>query len=596
MKTKTNNKLAGGCLVLFALPFAAVGVGATGMICWNMITWASMQTWQEVPAIIQDAELEVHRGGDGTTHNVKASYRYEWEGHSYQGDRVAINSSNDNIGNFYERVHQELEQYEGTDRPFRCYVNPNNPEKSVLYRNLRIELVGFMMIFALAFGGAGFGLLAAGIYGAKVSREKEALKQQYPEEPWRWKKAWDTGAIRSHGKAKMIGTLVFAFFWNVISFPIVIIGLPGEIMKENYIALIMLLFPVVGIILICVAGYFVLQWKRFGDTVFHMAAVPGVLGGRLQGLIRIPTVIMPEKDVEVALDCIRKITTGSGKNRSTRESILWQCEKALPKNALFQESRATAIPIDIHIPVDQPASDDSDSSNELIWRLRVKAEVPGVDYAASFDVPVFQTPESDPTMTTSALNAGVIKTVVDEDGHEITYYEPEDSTQVGEKLRRAGLRMAPCAGGGIAIEFPMLRQPGMAVGALIFMLIWGGFWVFMMKAGAPIIFPIVFGIFFIFILLFVVDIWVGKSRVEITPTGVKVQSGPFGIGMGKQLAFGDIEDIDMKNTMQSGNQVYYTVFLKKRGGGKVNLAGRLKQKEAQTVMEALRTAINDYQQ
>ena len=596
MKEKTNNKLAGGCLALFALPFAAVGVGATYMICSNMIIWASMQTWEEVPAIIQSAELEVHHGDDSTTYNVKASYRYEWDGHSYRGDRVAINTSNDNIGNFYERVHQELEQYEGTDQPFRCYVNPKNPEESVLYRNLRVELLGFMMIFALAFGGAGFGLLAAGVYGVKVSRENDALKQQYPEEPWRWKKEWNAGVIHSHGKAKMIGLLVFAFFWNVISFPIVIIGLPGEIMKENYIALLILFFPLVGITIAAAAVYFTLQWRRFGNTVFQMASVPGVLGGRLHGLIRIPMVIMPEKDVEVALDCIRKYTSGSGKNRTTRESILWQFEKTLPKNALFQESRTTAIPIDIHIPADQPASDDSDSSDEIIWRLRTKAEVPGVDYSASFDVPVFQTPESDPAMTTSALNAGVVKTVVDEDGQEITYYEPEDAAQVGEKLRRAGLRMAPCAGGGISIEFPMLRQPNIAVGALIFLLIWGGAIVFMTKAGAPIIFPIVFGIFFVLILLFVIDLWVGKSRVEITHTGIKVQGGPFGIGMVKQVSFGDIEDMDMKSTMQSGNQMYYTVFLKKKGGGKVNVASRLKQREAQGVMEALRTAISDYQQ
>ena len=596
MKKKKENKLAGGCLVLFALPFAAVGVGATCMIFWNLMTWASMQTWEEVPAIILEAKLTESRSSDSTTYNVEAGYRYEWDGLEYKGDRVAINTMNDNIGNFHKRVHRELEQYEGTGKPFRCFVNPKSPEKSVLYRNLRIEMLGFMMIFALTFGGVGFGLMAASIYGVKVNRENEALKQQYPEEPWRWKKEWDEGVIHSHGKAKMIGTLVFAFFWNIISFPIVIIALPEEVMKENYVALIMLLFPAVGIILICVAVYFVLQWKRYGDTVFQMAAIPGVLGGRLQGLIRIPTVIMPEKDVEVALDCIRKITTGSGKNRSTRESILWQSEKTLPKNALFQESRATAIPIDFHVPVDQPASDDSNSSNELIWRVRVKAEVPGVDYAASFDVPMFQTPESDPTMTTAALNTGVVKTVVDEDGHEITYYEPEDSVQVGEKLRRAGLRMEPCARGGIAIEFPMLRQPGMAVGALIFLLIWGGFLVFMTKAGAPIIFPIVFGFFFFLILLFVIDLWVGKSRVEITHTGIKVQSGPFGMGMEKQLAFDAIEDIDMKNTMQSGNQVYYAVFLKSTDGKKVNIGGRLKQAEAKAVIEALRTAISDYQQ
>lgn len=594
MAQKIGNKLGGGCMVLFALPFAAVGVGATGLILWSLMTWAAMQRWEEMPAMIHTADLVVNRGSDSTSYNVKASYSYEWEGTTYQGDRVAISSSSDNIGHFHQRAHQELEQHKERKEPFRCYVNPRNPHESVLYRNLRIEILGFMLIFALAFGGAGFGLLAAAIYGTKINRENEALQQQYPQEPWRWKKEWDTGVIHSHGKAKMIGMLVFACFWNLVSLPVVIIALWEEIPKGNYVALIALLFPAVGLGLAAVAVYFVLQWRRYGDTVFQMASVPGVLGGRLHGLIRIPRIILPENEVSITLDCIRRRTSGSGKNRSTHESILWQFEKSLPKNGLFQESCATAIPIDIPIPVDQPGSDESDSNNELIWRLRAKAEVPGVDYSASFDVPVFQTADSDATMTTSALNAGIITTVVDEDGQEITYYEPADAAQTGDALRRAGLRMEPCVGGGIGIVFPMLRQPGLAVGMLLFLVIWGGAIGVMVHLDAPLLFPIVFGLFFVLLLLFAIDLWVGKSRVEITHSGVRIQGGPFGIGAVRQLSFDAIDAIDMKNTMQSGNKMYYTVFLKTRAGKKVNVAGRLQQKEARAVMDALRTAISDY--
>lgn len=595
MKQNINKKFGGVGIVLFSLPFAAVGVGALVMMLWTLGEWAAMQTWVEVAATIQSAELETHSSSDSTTYSVRAEYRYQWEGKDYKGNRVAISASSDNIGNFHERVHRELEQYEGTGRKFRCYVNSKNPADSVLYRDLRVELLGFMMIFALAFGGAGFGLMAAGIFGAKINRENEALRLQYPEEPWRWKKEWNSGVIHSHGKAKMIGVLIFAFFWNIISLPVVALGLPGEIMKENYIALLMLIFPAAGAAMIAVAVYFVLQWQRYGDTVFRMASVPGVLGGRLHGTVWIPTVILPEEDVLVALDCIRKITTGSGKNRNTREHILWQSEKGLPRNSLAQENRGTVIPVDFAIPFDQPASDGSDTNNELIWRLRVKAKVPGVDYSASFDVPVFQTGEGDPNMTTAAVNAGVVTTVVDEDGQTITYYETEDAATTGEKIRRAGLRMEPCPG-GIAIESPMLRQPGLAIGALLFLVIWGGSIVIMAYLDAPIIFPIVFGLFFILILFFVIDLWVGKNRAEITRSGVRVQNGPFGIGPVRWVSFDAIEGIEMKNTMQSGSQMYYTVFLKKRHGGKQNIVGRLKQQQAQAVIEALQTAIQDYQQ
>ncbi|MCK5862584.1 MAG: DUF3592 domain-containing protein [Candidatus Hydrogenedentes bacterium] len=594
LKIKTGNKAGTGCMVLFALPFAAVGVGASGMVLWTILTWMSMQSWEEVPAQIAKTELVINHSSDGSTYNVKASYHYEWKGESYQGERVAISNMSDNIGGYHKRIHGELEKYYQSKKPFRCYVNPRNPAKAVLYRDLRIEIIGFMLAFALLFGGAGFGFMGGGIYNSRITRENKVLAEQYPNEPWLWQKEWHAGIIHSQGKVKMAFTLAFALFWNIVSLPVVLALLPGELQKENYLALFTLLFPLIGAVAAGFAIYYTLQWRRFGGTAFHMASLPGILGGRLHGLIRIPTIIMPEEDVPVVLECIRKHTSGSGKNRRTTESILWQTEKEIPKNALFQESRTTAIPVDIQVPCDQPASDDSDSDNEIFWRLRAHAAIPGVDYAANFRVPVFQTAESDLAMTTAALHLGPSVSVVDEDGHTITYYEPADAAQTGAALRKAGLRMEPCPRGGIAIVSPMLRQPVLAVGMLIFLAIWGGAIAMMIHFGAPILFPIVFGLFFLLTLIFVVDLWVGKSRIEITKDGIHVQGGPFGSGTAHHLPFDAIEDFDLKNTMQAGNKMYYTVIVKKQGGGKLNLINRLQQKTAHAVIQALRTAINDY--
>jgi hypothetical protein len=55
----------------------------------------------------------------------------------------------------------------------------------------------------------------------------------------------------------------------------------------------------------------------------------------------------------------------------------------------------THIPVAFRLPADAQACDDTDSNNRVLWRLRLSATVPGVDYVSQFEVPVFRTPASD---------------------------------------------------------------------------------------------------------------------------------------------------------------------------------------------------------
>ncbi|HDP34341.1 MAG TPA: DUF3592 domain-containing protein, partial [Candidatus Hydrogenedentes bacterium] len=235
MTSTMRDKLGSGCMLLFVLPFAAVGVGAVGLIAWTLMTWMSMQSWKETPAHIEKAELVVNRSSDSATYNVKAQYAYEWNGKTFRGDRVSIHTSNDNIGSFHQRTYEELETHRSRNEPFRCYVNPKDPSQAVLYRDMRIELLAFMMLFALTFGAAGFGLMGGALYAGRLHRETAALRRQYPDAPWRWKKPWNDGVVHSGKKGKMMGIIVFAFFWNVISMPVMFF-VPGELRQGNTLA------------------------------------------------------------------------------------------------------------------------------------------------------------------------------------------------------------------------------------------------------------------------------------------------------------------------------------------------------------------------
>ena len=55
-----SNRLGTGCLMLFALPFAAVGVGALVWSVWTLLDWRAAAGWVPVPAEIVAVALEEH--------------------------------------------------------------------------------------------------------------------------------------------------------------------------------------------------------------------------------------------------------------------------------------------------------------------------------------------------------------------------------------------------------------------------------------------------------------------------------------------------------------------------------------------------------
>src|SRR4249919_672370 len=100
MAAKKGDRAAVGCLALFALPFAAVGVFGLYLASSTLWTRTRMQSWVEAPARIQSLDLEEHQGDDSTTYKVRTTYRYSFGGRDFSGDRVAISGMADNIGSF----------------------------------------------------------------------------------------------------------------------------------------------------------------------------------------------------------------------------------------------------------------------------------------------------------------------------------------------------------------------------------------------------------------------------------------------------------------------------------------------------------------
>jgi len=387
-------------LCLFALPFAGVGVVMGWLLLSSLWTWNAMQSWREVPAIIHEARLDESRSDDSTTYRVEAAYTYEYGGRTFSGDRVSMYSGSDNIGAFHENAHRELSEHQTSGEPFRCYVNPRNPGEAVLYRDLRPEMLGFYGLFVLLFGGAGFGMMIVTVFVRGKMRTTSALRAEYPGQPWCWREDWRAGVIKSSNKGEMLASVVFAVVWNAVSSPVLFI-VPEEAANGNPLILLALLFPLIGLGLIAWAVRNVVRWRKFGETTFQMAAVPGVVGGAIYGLIRIPTYIRPDDGFRLRLRCVKRVTTGSGKNKSTSEHKLWEQEQSVPNEQALVDPVQAAVPVRFDIPGDQPETDPQ-AASPIAWKLEVRAAVPGVDYSATFEVPVFRTDADAPGFDATA--------------------------------------------------------------------------------------------------------------------------------------------------------------------------------------------------
>ena len=328
-------------LVLFSLPFAGVGVFMAVLIGKMLYDAHRMQRWEEVSAVITHAELVVSHGDDSTTYRAEASYTYTYGGLKWRGDRVGLGSGSDNIGKYHHRKHSELESYAQSGQPFRCFVNPDDPSRSILYPEIRFAMLGFYSIFCLVFGGVGFGLLIGGSIGFKILKREQKLQDQNPDEPWKWKEQWASGTIKSSTRAQLIFSCGFAVLWNLISAP-VIFFVPDEIRSGNHAAWIALLFPLVGAGLLIWAVRCIIRWSKYGESVFQMASVPGVTGGQLGGVIRTKVNLRPEDGFHLSLRCVRRVTSGSGKKRSTTEHIEWEDSRVVTRELMERDFSQSA--------------------------------------------------------------------------------------------------------------------------------------------------------------------------------------------------------------------------------------------------------------
>jgi hypothetical protein len=437
-----------------------------------------------------------------------------------------------------------------------------------------------LAVFALVFGGVGFGLLAALYFGKKKQEKEDEQKSRHPDRPWMWREDWAQGQIRHSSKREMLLALGAALFVLLVSLPATMNLHKEVIEKDNKVALIGYLFPLIGLGALVWAIRATIRWRRFGTSVVQMSVVPGLVGGPVVGTLQTGLLALPEEGFLLTLRCIHRQSRGSGKSRSVSEKILWQEEHQAKKGELFPGPTGTALRFAFEIPYDCRETDEKDSNNRVFWNLQAQAKVPGVDYEATFDLPVFRTEQSSETVTTRSLSLT----------------EPQMSSDELQQVReQSKIRVGPAPGGGKEIFFPAARNPGTAAGMTFFFAIWSGVDWLLIHLEAPLIFPIVFGFFGVLILYGVLALWFGTSRVVIESGEVRVKKALIGAGSSQFVPVADIKSVETNIGMQQGGQKgtpYYDIVLTRHSGSNFVVGRFIKNKrEMEWIVQEIRDAL-----
>lgn len=369
--------------MLFGFIFFIAGIGfLISMVVPVVYDGWRVQSWLPTPAVLISVDLKRNFSKDGDTFNVIAQYEYTVNGKQYRNNRVAINKGSDNIGNFQAELGNQLQRYFQSHQPLTVWYNPANPAESIINRDMRWGLVTFKMIFVVTFGGFGFAIL---YFSFKGKRNKSPLTIE--QSPWLARTEWKNGAIKSNAKTGMIALWGIALFWNVISFPAAILAIPEVLAKGEYIGFVIFIFPIIGLGLLYWAIKATLQWKRFGVTLLTMDPYPGSLGGQVGGYIKINMQYDSTLAYKVTLSCLHSYISGSGKNRSRKETVKWQDEGYARIKPMMNH---LGLEFCFDVPENLPASEER-SDNYHLWRLTLEAELDGVDLNRNFEIPVYNT-------------------------------------------------------------------------------------------------------------------------------------------------------------------------------------------------------------
>ncbi len=458
-------------IFVFGLAFLSGGLFAGHMMLSSLRDWVSMKSWQPVEARVLKGGYDVIPSEDSSTYKAFGEYTYTFGGVAYTGTRVAIDADADNIGDFQQTLGNRLSTAIERGETIDVFVNPENPLQAVVNRDMRWGLFSIKSIFLLVFGGFGALIVYSAFGKLPENLDRNAL---LGPEPWLKNKEWTSPEVKSQAKSGVYFMWGFAVFWCLVSAPLPFALYKEVMVKENYPALLGLLFPLVGIFLISRAVSMTAAWKKFGDAPLMLDPWPGSIGGQVGGTIELSYPFDPDLQYIVTLSQSKVVETGSGKDRRNEERVQWQ-----DKVIAYAEAGiyGTRLQFRFDVPEGLSPSDAIRSGDgDIVWRLHAEADMEGADLDINYDIPVYAT----------AIKSARIADRVVETSLKATTSAAETGAASRVQVRQGAY--------GIEMFYPSGRHIGVAMTLLIVGAVFIGAFILLRNKEVPAFFAGIFGL------------------------------------------------------------------------------------------------------
>ncbi|KAA2234983.1 hypothetical protein [Salinarimonas soli] len=259
------------------------------------------------------------------------------------------------------------------------------------------------LLMGVLFTAAGFGPLwfRWRVVDVDERRQREA-GERHPGQPWMLRPDWAARrVVHSHAGIAAFLWLFCGGWWAGLAF----IGtvnhakILAEIGAHPGMALVGLLFPLVGLVALHLAVRTTLLWLRFGRSVLAIDTLPAWPGGAFRGRVRTRMPAALQGPLEAELQChsvrwvTRRMRSNDGIRTETRceTTLLWAGATLIPGNCVMPARSGAVIPVEVAIPADRPPTTMGPSGGDGIeWTLHLRATDPrDPPYAASFPIPVY---------------------------------------------------------------------------------------------------------------------------------------------------------------------------------------------------------------
>ena len=374
----------GWVLVLVGLWILGTAGGVVSPVVAAWVVHHESATWSPVACTIDSARMvdrstnPRHRGNWA----VEAHYHYEVSGRTFRGTVVDhLPSYSDRRAVIQKHRFGPLEEAMATSTPHVGWVDPEDPTRAVLFRDLP-PYAYVMPLFSALLGWGGMRVFVAGVLARRRVHRRARFTEENPDRPWRVDDFWDGFATRSTPE-RLFGPWLGAAYFTAIA--AVFVGLCVERHAKPAGVVLTVVMVVVSLALLGSALYRTLRHLKWGRLRLAVSRMPTRPGEPLEGLVTCGRRVAPRDGFSLTLRCIQ----GAGRARKTR----WERAERVTQDLLGAlGADGTMIPVRIPVPADQPPTDLT-ASPAVFWELEVRSETPGVDLRATFAVPIYACPD-----------------------------------------------------------------------------------------------------------------------------------------------------------------------------------------------------------